>query len=161
MRTDHFIRFERVDSVEETGHGLLARLHGEQLRVDVVRPDVVRLQLSRGGRFDDTPTYAVCVDPFEADVAWSAQPVGGDSGPDAAWRLSTDELVVTLWLDPFRVDVHRTDGSVVIESAPDAEGRYWTYATLNDAWTTRAPHRARRRGLRPRREGRPAQPSRP
>ena len=44
---------------------------------------------------------------------------------------------MTLWLDPFRVDVHRTDGSVVVESAPDSEGRYWTYATLNDAWTTR------------------------
>ena len=49
MRTDHFIRFEHVDSVEEAEHGLLARLHGELLRIDAVRPDVVRLQLSRGG----------------------------------------------------------------------------------------------------------------
>src|SRR3954468_15962521 len=135
MRTDHFIRFERVDSVEETTHGLLARLHGELLRVDVVRPDVVRLQLSRGGSFDPKPTYAVCVDPLAADaegpVAWQAE-----SG-DEAWRIVTDDLVVTLWLDPFRVDVHRTDGSVVIESVADSDGRYWTYATLNDAWTTR------------------------
>ena len=30
MRTDHFIRFERVDSVEETTRGLLARVHGER-----------------------------------------------------------------------------------------------------------------------------------
>ncbi|NUO33973.1 MAG: DUF4968 domain-containing protein, partial [Dermatophilaceae bacterium] len=135
MRTDHFIRFERVDSVERTERGLLARLHGEQLRVDAVRPDVVRLQLSRGGVFDEKPTYAVCVDPFGTDggagVDWTAEE------SDGAWRLSTDALVVTLWLDPFRVDVHRADGSVVIESAPDEEGRYWTYATLNDAWTTR------------------------
>ncbi|NUO91313.1 MAG: DUF4968 domain-containing protein, partial [Dermatophilaceae bacterium] len=135
MRTDHFIRFERVDSVERTERGLLARLHGEQLRVDAVRPDVVRLQLSRGGVFDEKPTYAVCVDPFGTDggagVDWTAEESEG------AWRLSTDALVVTLWLDPFRVDVHRADGSVVIESAPDEEGRYWTYATLNDAWTTR------------------------
>ena len=67
MRTDHFIRFERVDFVEQTSRGLLARLHGELLRVEAVRPDVVRLQLSRGGVFDEKPTYAVCVDPFGAD----------------------------------------------------------------------------------------------
>src|SRR6478736_4645485 len=139
MRTDHFIRFEHVDSVEEAEHGLLARLHGELLRIDAVRPDVVRLQLSRGGSFDPKPTYAVCVDPVAADpdepVTWRAERV--DSEGEGAWRLVTDELVVTLWLDPFRVDVHRTDGSVVVESVPDSEGRYWTYATLNDAWTTR------------------------
>jgi len=132
MRTDHFIRFERVDSVEETASGLLARLHGEQLRVDAVRPDVVRVQLSRGGVFDEKPTYAVCVDPLSAadgggDVRWRAEESGG------AWTLVTDDLVVTLWLDPFRVDVHRTDGSVVVESLPDSEGRYWTYASLSVA----------------------------
>ena len=52
MRTDHFVRFERVDSVEQTERGLLARLHGERLRVEAVRSDVVRVQLSRGGTFD-------------------------------------------------------------------------------------------------------------
>lgn len=137
MRTDHFIRFERVDAVEQTARGLLARLHGEWLRVEAVRSDVVRVQLSRGGAFDEQPTYAVCVDPFEpgADgasaMAWRAQP------GDDAWRLVTDDVVVTLWLDPFRIDVHRTDGSVVVESVADEDGRYWTYATLNDAWTMR------------------------
>ena len=49
----------------------------------------------------------------------------------------TDELTVSLWLDPFRVDVHRADGSAVLESAADADGKYWTYATLNDSWVTR------------------------
>ena len=86
MRTDHFIRFEHVDSVEEAEHGLLARLHGELLRIDAVRPDVVRLQLSRGGVFDPKPTYAVCVDPIAAprragDVAESRRSDGQD-----AWR---------------------------------------------------------------------------
>jgi alpha-glucosidase len=131
MRTDHFIRFERVDSVDRTGRGLLARLHGEQLRVEPVADDVVRIQLSRGGVFDEHPTYAVCIDPFDRDVAWSVE------SDEHAWRLRTDGLVVTLWLDPFRVDVHRVDGSVVLETMADEQGRHWTYATLNDAWTTR------------------------
>ena len=62
--TDHYIRFERVDAVAETSTGLLADLHREQLRIDVVRPDVVRIKISRGGVFDESPTYAVCVDPL-------------------------------------------------------------------------------------------------
>ena len=48
----------------ETEHGLQAELLDEKLRVDVVRPDVVRISISRGGEFDTQPTYAVCVDPL-------------------------------------------------------------------------------------------------
>jgi|GEM_PF-6976034 len=47
--TDHYIRFEIVDAVEEAPRGLLAHLHGERLRVGVVRDDVVRVAISRGG----------------------------------------------------------------------------------------------------------------
>ena len=49
------------------------RPRGERLRIDVVREDVVRVKISRGGEFDETPTYAVCVDPL-ADVptSWCA-----------------------------------------------------------------------------------------
>ena len=47
--TGRFRRFERVTSVEETDRGVLATLHGEHLRVDVVRSDVVRVKISRGG----------------------------------------------------------------------------------------------------------------
>ena len=31
LRTDHFIRFERVSSVSETDRGIEADVHGEQL----------------------------------------------------------------------------------------------------------------------------------
>ncbi len=61
--TSGYRRFERVDEVEETARGLEAALHGERLRIDVVRDDVVRFKISRGGAFDETPTFAVCVDP--------------------------------------------------------------------------------------------------
>lgn len=129
--TGNYVRFERVDSVEETPHGLLARLHGEMLRVDVVRPDVVRLKISRGGDFDEEPTYAVCVDPLAERV-----PVDVEHGDDVV-RVRTTHLVVSLWRDPLRVDVHRPDGTPVVETAQDEDGRYWAYATLNDAFTLR------------------------
>ena len=129
--TDGYLRFERVDSVRGTERGVLAQLPGEQLRIDVVRNDVVRFKISRGGVFDDAPTFAVCVDPLAEMVDFAV-----DYAADAV-RIGTSAMTVTLGLDPFRLDVHRPDGSAVIETAADADGRYWPYATRNDAFTLR------------------------
>jgi hypothetical protein len=43
IQTDNYRRFERVDSVEETPTGVLGQTHGEMLRIDLVREDVVRV----------------------------------------------------------------------------------------------------------------------
>ncbi len=131
LDTDHYVRFNHVDSVSATERGVLAELHDELLRVELLSANLVRFKISRGGVFDESPTYAICVDPLQ-------QPVRFDVEQDAECvRLITTDMVVSLWLDPFRLDVHRTDGSVVIETAADEQGRYWAYATLNDAFTLR------------------------
>ena len=130
--TESFVRFERVSSVVTTARGLLAQVHGELLRVDVLAPDLVRFKMSRGGAFDEEPTRALCVDPLDAPAV--SLTVEAD---DERVRLLTSAMVVSLWLDPFRLDVHRIDGSVVVETAADPQGRYWAYATLNDAFTVR------------------------
>ncbi|MEO6996724.1 MAG: TIM-barrel domain-containing protein, partial [Terracoccus sp.] len=147
--SDHFLRFDHVSSVVTTDTGLVAELHDERFRVDVCRADVVRLQLSRGGVFDEKPTYAVCVDPLEGvrrgEVDWRIES-DADADDDRGateWRLVTDDLVVTLGTTPFRVDVHRTDGSAVVSTAVDEEGLPATYSTLNDAFEIR---RRRSRG---------------
>ncbi|WP_298457443.1 TIM-barrel domain-containing protein [uncultured Cellulomonas sp.] len=131
MQTDHYGRPERVDRVRPTPRGLLAELGRERLRVDVVRDDVVRLAISRGGVFDEQPTHAVCVDPLatEVDVDVTVE--------DGTARVRTARLVVSVGLDPFRLDVHRTDGTPVVETAVDDDGRPWAYATLNDAFVVR------------------------
>jgi len=133
IATDDYLRFERVDDVQETGTGLLAALGGERLRVDVVRPDVLRLAISRGGAFDEAPTAAVCVDPLAEVPAFE---LARDDGGGVV-QLRTAAVVLTLGLDPFTVDVHRMDGSPVLETARDEQGRPWPYATLNDAFVVR------------------------
>src|SRR5665811_338176 len=100
MSAEHFLRFERVSAVEATDRGLAAQVHGERLRVDLVRADIVRVKISRGGVFDESPTFAVCVDPLSADVEFTVERA------DDVVRLCTSDLVVSLWLDPFRLDVH-------------------------------------------------------
>ena len=135
MATSHLIRFERVDSAEVTDRGVLATLHGERLRIEFVREDVVRVKLSRGGVFDEQPTFAVCVDPLSEEVSFAVE------RGDGVVRLRSAAVVVSLWLEPFRIDVHRADGSAVVEAARDADGAHWGYATLNDAFTLRRRRR--------------------
>jgi alpha-glucosidase len=131
IETEHYLRFERAGGVEETERGLIAAVGGERLRIDAIRDDVVRLKISRGGTFDETPTFAVCAD-LDAE-----RPAFEIEHGDGVVRLRTAALVVSLWLDPFRLDVHRPDGSPVVETARDDDGRWWPYATLNDAFVLR------------------------
>ena len=129
--TSGYRRFERVDEVEETARGIEAALHGERLRIDVVRDDVVRFKISRGGAFDETPTFALCVDPTAGPAEFTVERLEG------AVVVRTVALVVTVGLEPFRLDVHRPDGSAVIETAEDPDGRSQAYVTRNDAWALR------------------------
>ncbi|HEY6809776.1 MAG TPA: TIM-barrel domain-containing protein [Propionibacteriaceae bacterium] len=131
INTDNYIRWERVDSVTQTTAGILAKLDREQLRIDVVRADVLRIKISRGGVFDESPTFAVCVDPLASHADFQVEQ------DEERVQLITTACTASLWLDPFRIDIHRSDGSPVIETAQDAEGRYWAYATLNDSFTVR------------------------
>jgi len=131
IETEHYLRFERAGAVEETERGLIAAIGGERLRIDALRDDVVRLKISRGAAFDESPTFAVC-----ADLGAERPDFEIERG-DGVVRLRTAALVVSLWLDPFRLDVHRPDGSPVAETARDDDGRWWPYATVNDAFVVR------------------------
>jgi alpha-glucosidase len=131
VHIDDYLNFKRIDSVTETGHGLLARLHRELLRIDLIRDDIVRVKISRAGVFDESPTFAVCVDPLVESVDFRVERA------DDVVRLRTAAVTVSVWLDPFRLDVHRADGSPVVETAQGDDGRYWAYATLNNAFTIR------------------------
>lgn len=136
QQTATYLRFETASDVTQTDRGLEAALGGggttgERLRVEVVRDDVVRLSISRGGWFDEQPTHAVCVDPFEQPATFELEHA------DDVVRLRTDAVVVSLYLSPFRLDVHRTDGSAVVETYQDSGGVWWPYATLNDEFVVR------------------------
>ena len=89
LETDNYVRFETVSSVAETDRGLLAELHDEQLRIDLIRDDLVRFKISRARQFDESPTFAVCADPLEHPVEFRVE-------RDAEQvRLVTSAMVVT------------------------------------------------------------------
>ena len=108
IRTEHYIRYERVDSVSETLTGITAELHGEELRIDMVRADVVRLMISRAGRLEESPTFAVCVDPLGTHAEFRVE-------PDAdRLRCTPAELVHLLRLLTFSgTHPHLSDGRLL------------------------------------------------
>lgn len=133
MQEHRLAPLTRVRDAARTDTGLRATVVGaylvEQLRVDVVRDDIVRVKISRGGVFDESPTFAVREDLEQLDVD-----VEVAISEDEA-SLVTPAMTVTVGFAPFRIDVHRADGTVVSETAVNADGTAAGYATLNDAFT--------------------------
>lgn len=132
LNTRYFIPLERVTAVERTATGILAHVDDELLRVDVIRDDIIRLKISRGAVFDETPTYAVCGDLTATPASFSVE-----ERADAV-QIRTAHMSIVVNLSPFRLAAYRADGSVIF--APPASG--WEYATLNDAFVMRRACRA-------------------
>ncbi len=102
---------------------------GDRLRIEVLRTDMLKIQISRHGVFDEHPTCAVLdgnLKMLGGNAEFSVEETSGTV------LLTTAHLTLTVGKFPFRLDAHRTDGSVLFESAEDADGQPWTYATLND-----------------------------
>ncbi len=131
METSHYLHFDRVNAVRRSARGITADLAGESVSVDIVRADVVRLAVSRAGRFEERPTAAVCVDPLATPVDFTVT-IDADLAV-----IATSAMTVAVGLDPFRIDIKRSDGSAVATTARDRDGRFVPYATLNDEFVVR------------------------
>ena len=132
MKTSNYISLSKVTDVQKTSDGLLANLEHEKLRVDVIKSDLVRIKISRGGVFDESPSHAVVAD-FDS-VAANARGFELEIGKTAA-ILKTNALEVRVALDPLHITIRRTDGSLVFDTALDSAGQPLAYSSLNDAFT--------------------------
>ena len=131
MRTDHYLHFEQATEIARSTSGLSAKLGREKLRIDIIEADLIRIKISRGGKFDERPSEAVAVEPELGNVSYDWA-----EGPEGA-TITTSALRVEVTASPFAIDVYRTDGSVVFESSRDKHGRPQSYSTLNDAFAIR------------------------
>ncbi len=73
IETDGYVRFERARPSPRHQEGSTAQVEGERLRIELVRDELVRVKISRGGVFDEDPTFAVCVDPLAEPVEFSVE----------------------------------------------------------------------------------------
>jgi alpha-glucosidase len=123
---ERYIAYDTLTHVTKIERGFEAQLGVERFKVEVITPGVVRLKISQGGVFEETPTHSLTIDPLSAPVPKFEL----SSGP--VTTLTTTELKVSVTLSPFSVSVHRADGSAVFETYENN-----AYSTLNDAWVMR------------------------
>ena len=134
INTEKYLKLTTVDSVVATERGLLAQLHGESLRIDVLASDVIRVKISRGGTFDEAPSHALTPE-VAARGALPDQVVPFEFKlNDNEAVIVTADLRVVVGLNPFFVDVWRIDGTAVVETARDSHGQPLAFETLNDAF---------------------------
>ena len=116
-----------VTALERNERGLLLSMAEEQFRVEVIRADLLRLKISRAGKFDESPTFAAAfsmpaIVPFQ--VHEDAEVI----------TLQTSRLKLVIWRAAFGLAVYRTDGSLVFEDAAGPDGRSLGYLQLNDSF---------------------------
>ena len=134
LKTNYFHPFTRVTAVSRTARGVELEIDPafrERLRIDVLRDDVIRLKMSRGRVFDETPTFAVAAD-LETE-----KPDFDVEETDGFVRVRTARMALTVSKETFGIEAHRPDGSVILQSHHDDEKRAWSYATLNDEFVVR------------------------
>jgi alpha-glucosidase len=115
----------RADGVDRRDTGIEIAVDDERLRVDVVREDILRLAISRGGTFEEQPTFATCgatapVPPFT--VRESAGTV----------TVATAAIELRIAREPFSLDACRPDGSSVFRSLRPAPDHSEAYGRLNN-----------------------------
>ncbi len=122
VKTHFFLSLRAAGETTRLARGVEFGVDGERMRIEFLRPDVVRLKVSHGGVFDEAPTRAVVNDSF-GPVPFA---VGDD---DMEICLDTGSLRVVVRRKPFSIDIFRADGGTVMQSV---EGR--AYGHLNGRW---------------------------
>ena len=131
MNFDDFKRFDRLGPVTKTKNGVVAALGDEQMQIDFVFDNAVRIRISRGGVFDEKPTFALISElNLLGRINFKVKEAEGVT------TVTADRLKIRLTHEPFSIDVYRGDGSVVFESAKDEAGS-WAYSTKGDAFAIR------------------------
>jgi alpha-glucosidase len=121
--------------VEKNDGGMLVGVGDEKFRVDVLRPDLLRLKISQAGQFDENPTFAAC---FQTSGAPPFRVVESDT----TITLDTGRMRLVVTRKPFALAAYRVDGSTIFEDHKDEHGN-GGYLQLNDSFVvTRriAPH---------------------
>ena len=133
LDTRYFLRTLHASGLASVPGGIEMALDaGERLRVEVLRADVLRLKISREGKFDERPTCAVVEDGPVA-LGGSADHTVQET-PEYV-KIVTSGMTLRIGKSPFRLDAYRVDGTPIFETATaEKDGPPWTYATLNDEW---------------------------
>jgi alpha-glucosidase len=122
---NHLDYLREVKAVRRIPGGILLSVDEEFVRIEILRPAVARIKISKAKRFDETPTFAAAPGRTRAPaftVKQSAQLV----------TVKTDRMEIRIGRKPFAVDVYRDDGTTIFETLRANDGTPYFYGSLND-----------------------------
>lgn len=116
-----------ASGLSRTERGIVLNVGEERFRVEVMRADVLKLEISQAGRFDEQPTFAVAAVPNDK-ASFEIE----DNADSVTLRTSALRLVINK--RAFGLAAYRTDGSVIFEDDKDESGASRGYLQLNDCF---------------------------
>lgn len=122
---DFYIKLEKVANFARTRRGVLLDVDDEQVKIDFIFDDVIRVKISKGGIFDASPTFAIPNDEFGAPEFLVTEKKN-------KLIIKSNQLTVEVNLKEFSIDVFRVSGEKIIDSVAD-----WSYRFLNNSWALR------------------------
>ncbi len=131
MQKSGQINFLKVTSFKPSETGILAHLEAEFLAIDVLKPDLMRVMISRGGKFDSNPTFAISA---ETNTGFKDFNV---SESNDKIHVTTTEMTLEVVKQPFALNAYRADGSAIFETAHDRDGQPQAYSVINNSFSLR------------------------
>jgi alpha-glucosidase len=121
---------QEVGAVTPTERGVAVSLGSdapgtERLQIDAIRPDIVRLAISRQGHLASRPTPAV-------SASLPAPPPFDVSATDAAVSLATTQIRIQIDRAGCHIEASRPGGSRLFRTARDTNADSLGYGTMND-----------------------------
>ena len=126
----YYLPFTQTGRCVRLESGIELELEAEKFRVTVLQEDLLLLKISHGGRWEQSPSHAVC-----ADIGSMRSEFSLEENDDEI-RLTTTAMLLTIFRNPFGLRAVRSDGSVIFQTASDQAEISWAYARLNDHFVT-------------------------
>jgi alpha-glucosidase len=126
----HYFPFTKTGQCRRLESGIELELEAETFRVTVLQSDLLLFEISHGGRWEATPSHAVCANIASMNAEFSLEEKVDEI------RLTTTAISLIVFRNPFRLEAFRIDGSVIFQTGFDREGTSWAYARLNDHFVT-------------------------
>ena len=126
----HYLPFTKTGQCLRLESGFELEVEEEKFRATVLQEDLLLLKISHGGRWEETPSHAVC-----ADIASMKAEFSVEEKEDEI-RLTTAAITLRVLRNPFCLEAFRSDGTVIFQTAFDRQGTSWAYARLNDHFVT-------------------------
>ena len=137
MQQSGFVTLSQITNFVATDYGFMAQLDHEKIRVDVVTANLLRIKISRAGVFDETPSFALAINPLAQAAALDLDRAFAVEAGDGVITVTTSQLRLAVATNPFSWTLTRIGGQ-------DAAGRSLDgtlvassvggYSILNNDW---------------------------